>query len=781
VLFICLPRPGATGAPGAVTEAGGLPGDGGRKLEEVCYTANLFDSYGDGWNGNMLTITDSDTGATVKSLTQSGSTAANTAESFSVCFDSVPAGASLCDAVLSAERAAVVAVLSNVPGWSDDGGDHCSWSGITCGSDGRVTEIYQYDVGMTSIAPEIGQLTSLTDLFLRDNQITSIPAEIGQLTSLTVLSLNYNQITGGIPAEIGQLTSLTYLNLEVNQITGGIPAEIGQLTSLTELDLDNNQINGTIPAELSALTNLQVLVLSNNDFVPPVPASVQEMCRQSVSCAFGGNQGLHACGKGYADTSDGTCENNFVNTDTSIMCATCPVSSFPVTGSCMDCPSNPVLSFLLPLGALFSIILLGLIVYKLQKHDLIRLPELNLDLTTMIRIKQLTAVLQVLSVFAALSAVLAPWFLAITDFLSAIAAPVEIQPVCSSYYEKLMNSNYDFLRAWVAFGSMYLCAFVLRRAHKLSFMRSRVSIGTFDKMQKLAALIIIQAPLVVLPLSANPDRLLELTGYGKNLRNAQNLGPLIMTFVSLSLLVFLLHRSIKSSSAQYKTLRAELLEQFASSSDNSDVEELTWDDINKSRPFIAAFCMQYTPAEYQHEEKVVWRKIMWVVGTTITQTCSLVVMAFGNSNNSYINKTKIPGVTTAVLKSIFICVNIGYSRHLLRRPYTSHRMSAQMGDPMNDCELLLTRVTCWAAALLTLRESLLEGVGWPGWSMDLFCAAVVAGVVASQLPLFHGVVDDVRESLSRILSRSASSDLSGRSRGHSGARDLGSGGQIQTM
>ena len=75
--------------------------------------------------------------------------------------------------------------------------------------------------------------------------------------------------------------------------------------------------------------------------------------------------------------------------------------------------------------------------------------------------------------------------------------------------------------------------------------------------------------------------------------------------------------------------------------------------------------------------QVVWRKIMWVVGTTITQTCSLVVMTFAG-----IGKTKILGVTTAVLKSIFICVNIGYSRHLLRRPYTSHRRSAQMGDPM---------------------------------------------------------------------------------------------------
>jgi hypothetical protein len=158
-----------------------------------------------------------------------------------------------------------------------------------------------------------------------------------------------------------------------------------------------------------------------------------------------------------------------------------------------------------------------------------------------------------------------------------------------------------------------------------------------------------------------------------------------------------------------------LLEQFASSSDNSDVEELTWEDINMSRPFIAAFCMQYTPAEYQHEEKVrsahasdgsassacegecgvllplthtllvpaqvVWRKIMWVVGTTITQTWSLVV-TMATTIFIGIEKAKIPGVTTAVLKSVFICVNIGYSRHLLRRPYTSHRRSAQMGDPM---------------------------------------------------------------------------------------------------
>ena len=28
----------------------------GRMLTSTCYTANLFDSFGDGWNGNVLKI-----------------------------------------------------------------------------------------------------------------------------------------------------------------------------------------------------------------------------------------------------------------------------------------------------------------------------------------------------------------------------------------------------------------------------------------------------------------------------------------------------------------------------------------------------------------------------------------------------------------------------------------------------------------------------------------------------------------------------------------------------
>jgi len=39
------------------------------------------------------------------------------------------------------------------------------------------------------------------------------------------------------------------------------------------------------------------------------------------------------------------------------------------------------------------------------------------------------------------------------------------------------------------------------------------------------------------------------------------------------------------------------------------------------------------------------------------------------------DRSRIPGLTTAVLKSLFICVNLGYTRDLLRRPYPLSRIS----------------------------------------------------------------------------------------------------------
>ncbi|HNJ14326.1 MAG TPA: leucine-rich repeat domain-containing protein, partial [Anaerolineales bacterium] len=75
-----------------------------------------------------------------------------------------------------------------------------------------------YNLGLTSLPPEIGQLVNLKKLFLSSvhftnrptsrNQLTSLPPEIGRLTNLTKLDLSGNQLTS-LPPEIGQLTNLT--------------------------------------------------------------------------------------------------------------------------------------------------------------------------------------------------------------------------------------------------------------------------------------------------------------------------------------------------------------------------------------------------------------------------------------------------------------------------------------------------------------------------------------------------------------------------------------------
>jgi hypothetical protein len=55
-------------------------------LPQECFIALLKDSYGDGWNGNVLTIEVEDTGEVVHQLTQSGSITAHEEEPFDVCF-----------------------------------------------------------------------------------------------------------------------------------------------------------------------------------------------------------------------------------------------------------------------------------------------------------------------------------------------------------------------------------------------------------------------------------------------------------------------------------------------------------------------------------------------------------------------------------------------------------------------------------------------------------------------------------------------------------------------
>ncbi|MBI5091106.1 MAG: leucine-rich repeat domain-containing protein [Candidatus Hydrogenedentes bacterium] len=124
------------------------------------------------------------------------------------------------------------------------------------------------DNQLSTLPPEIGQLTALTNLNLKDNQLSSLPPEVGKLTTLTTLILTSNRLST-LPSEIGQLTALFVLDLDGNQLST-LPPEIGQLTALTNFPLSDNQLS-SLPPEVGQLTTLMSLTLMSNQLstLPP--------------------------------------------------------------------------------------------------------------------------------------------------------------------------------------------------------------------------------------------------------------------------------------------------------------------------------------------------------------------------------------------------------------------------------------------------------------------------------------------------------------------------------
>ncbi|NEQ33180.1 MAG: TIR domain-containing protein [Leptolyngbya sp. SIO4C5] len=145
---------------------------------------------------------------------------------------------------------------------------------------------------LSSLPPEIAQLTNLQTLNISSNRLSSLPPEIGQLTSLKELNLgrdlnfsfnssrNLNQLSN-LPPEIVQLTALQTLNLSSNQLSS-LPPKIAQLTALQTLDLSSNQLS-SLPPEIVQLTNLQTFDLSSNQLSSLPPKIAQLTALQTLN------------------------------------------------------------------------------------------------------------------------------------------------------------------------------------------------------------------------------------------------------------------------------------------------------------------------------------------------------------------------------------------------------------------------------------------------------------------------------------------------------------------
>lgn len=208
---------------------------------------------------------------------------------------------------VESDRTALTALYDSADGpnwtestnWNSDAPLN-EWFGVITDSDGRVTNLFLVDNGLSgALPPELGDLTRLAGLSLSQNALTGdLPIELRNLANLKELLLPGNQLTGSIPARLGDLAKLETLNLAGNSLTGSIPATLGNLVNLSFLDLSVNNFGGPVPAALGDLTNLTTLVLANSGLTGSIPPTLGDLANLELlilgnfDVPFGGRNAL---------------------------------------------------------------------------------------------------------------------------------------------------------------------------------------------------------------------------------------------------------------------------------------------------------------------------------------------------------------------------------------------------------------------------------------------------------------------------------------------------------
>ncbi|KAG6538838.1 hypothetical protein ZIOFF_003989 [Zingiber officinale] len=211
---------------------------------------------------------------------------------------------------LSPDERALVSLLvarstsagSPAPSWNPSDPTPCSWSGVTCSPQGRVTSLSLADtfLNLTAIPPELALLSSLQLLNLSSANISGgIPpalargpvvppvpppqlaacrppsAALANLPSLQVLCLQDNLLNGSIPAHLGSLLSLQQFRVGGNPfLSGELPQQLGLLTNLTTFGAAVTGLSGAIPPEFGNLVSLQTLALYDTDISGSVPTEL---------------------------------------------------------------------------------------------------------------------------------------------------------------------------------------------------------------------------------------------------------------------------------------------------------------------------------------------------------------------------------------------------------------------------------------------------------------------------------------------------------------------------
>lgn len=124
-------------------------------------------------------------------------------------------------------------------------------------------ELVLFGMGLSSLPPEISELSDLKELQLGNNKFSEFPKEILSLKNLAILDLSGNPISE-VPSDIKSLEKLQLLNITGLKLHS-LPEEFCELSELMDLFAGYNMLK-SLPKGFSKLSKLSGLYLHNNEF-----------------------------------------------------------------------------------------------------------------------------------------------------------------------------------------------------------------------------------------------------------------------------------------------------------------------------------------------------------------------------------------------------------------------------------------------------------------------------------------------------------------------------------
>ncbi|KAF2293817.1 hypothetical protein GH714_005006 [Hevea brasiliensis] len=199
--------------------------------------------------------------------------------------------------------------------------DCCSWEGIGCDADGKVTSLWLPSRGLIGVFPSsVWNLKLLSQLNLSHNRFSgSLVSDFflsldaletldlsnnlldGELPSffpskhIKMIDLSSNNFHGEIPSTFFQLAAnLVGFNVSDNSFTGSIPSSIclNSYVPVKLLDFSYNDFGGLIPNTLGQCSQLQVFRAGFNNLSGPLPQDIfQLVSLQEISLPSNGLSG----------------------------------------------------------------------------------------------------------------------------------------------------------------------------------------------------------------------------------------------------------------------------------------------------------------------------------------------------------------------------------------------------------------------------------------------------------------------------------------------------------